>query len=104
MSMWCYFESRPGLRDFKSQISDFKSRAESCSRQIRGWAESLQNSDITGQRHLNDRTRKLYEQRKDSEQCRQSFETRERELLGRMPSNHPARLQWERRNGPLKPE
>ena len=103
-SMLCYFERRPGLRDFKSQISDLKSRAESCSRQLRGWAESLQSSDITGQRHLNHRTRKLYEQRKDSEQCRQSFETRERELLGRLPSNHPARLQWERRNGPLQPE
>ena len=103
-SMLCYFERRPGLRDFKSQISDLKSRAESCSRQLRGWAESLQSSDITGQRHLNHRTRKSYEQRKDSEQRRQSFETRERELLGRLPSNHPARLQWERRNGPLQPE
>ncbi|MFO1521600.1 MAG: four helix bundle protein [Kiritimatiellia bacterium] len=103
-SMLCYFERRPGLRDFKSQISDLKSRAESCSRQLRAWAESLQNSDITGQRHLNDRARKTYEQRKDSERRRQSFETRERELLGGLPSNHPARLQWERRYGPLQPE
>ena len=35
--------------------------AESCSRQIRGWADSLQNSDIQGQRHLDDRVRKQYE-------------------------------------------
>jgi four helix bundle protein len=43
--------------DLKSQISDLISTAESCSRQLRGWADSLQNSDIQGQRHLNERVR-----------------------------------------------
>jgi four helix bundle protein len=52
-SMLCYFERRPALRDFKSQISNLKLLAENCSRQLRGWASSLQNSDIQGQRHLN---------------------------------------------------
>ena len=45
----------------KSEISDLKSLAESCSRQIRAWADSLQNTDIKGQRHLNDQTRGRYE-------------------------------------------
>ena len=31
--------------------------AESCSRQLRAWADSLQNSDIQGQRHLNNKVR-----------------------------------------------
>ena len=44
--------------DLKSQISDLKSLAENCSRQLRGWAYSLQNSEIKGQRLLNDRVRK----------------------------------------------
>jgi hypothetical protein len=44
-----------------------RSLAESCSRQICGWANSLQNSDITGQRHLNDRTKTAYEQKRRSE-------------------------------------
>jgi len=35
-----------------------------CSRQIRGWADSLQNSDIKGQRHLNESTRGRYETQK----------------------------------------
>ena len=39
-------------------------QCESVSRQIRGWLDSLQNSDIQGQRHLNDRTRKIYEEDK----------------------------------------
>ena len=57
-----------GLRRLKSEISNFKSICESISRQIRGWTNSLQNSDIEGQRHLNDRSRAQYEslKRKDS--------------------------------------
>lgn len=46
------------ISNLKFQISGLKSLAESCSRQIRGWADSLQNSDIRGQRHLNDATRR----------------------------------------------
>ena len=43
-------------------ISDLKSHCESISRQIRAWTDSLQNSEIKGQRHLNDKTRQQYEQ------------------------------------------
>jgi len=50
--------------DLKSQISDFKSQCESISRQIRGWTNSLQNSTIQGQRHLNDTTKQAYDQQK----------------------------------------
>jgi four helix bundle protein len=52
--------------DLKSQISNLRSLAESCSRQLRAWADSLQNSDIRGQRHLNDSSRQAYDQRKRS--------------------------------------
>ncbi len=47
------------LRSFsnlKSQISNLRSLAEGISRQLRAWADSLQNSDIKGQRYLNDKT------------------------------------------------
>jgi hypothetical protein len=36
---------------------DLKLMAESGSPQLRAWADSLQDSDIKGQRHLNRRTR-----------------------------------------------
>ena len=49
------------ISDLRSEISNLKSMAESISRQIRGWADSLQNSDIKGQRHLNDDTRREYD-------------------------------------------
>jgi four helix bundle protein len=50
------------ISDLKSQISGLIPRCESISRQIRGWADSLQNSDIRGQRHLNDASRATFVQ------------------------------------------
>jgi len=73
-SMLCFFEHRPALRDFKSEISNLKSLAESCSRQLGAWAQSLQNSDITGPRHLNDQTRANYQKRKTREQGAAAFQ------------------------------
>jgi four helix bundle protein len=48
----------------KSEISDMKSLAVSVSRQLNGWAGSLQNTDIAGHRYLNDRVRSNAEQEK----------------------------------------
>jgi len=100
-SMLCFFERRPALVDFRSEISNLKSLAESCSRQLWGWADSLQNSDIAGPRHLNDRSRDAWEKRRASEEGRKTFEAREREMVSKLPPDHPARRLWEQRNGPL---
>jgi four helix bundle protein len=53
---------RSQISDLGSQIRGLIPRCESISRQIRGWADSLQNSDIRGQRHLNDASRSAYDQ------------------------------------------
>lgn len=50
-----------------SQISDLRSHAEGISRQLWGWLNSLQNSDIKGSRYLNDATRAEYDQRQRAE-------------------------------------
>jgi len=60
-SMLRFVERCPEAQHLRSQISDLKALAESCSRQIRAWADDLQNSDIKGQRHLNDQSRQQYE-------------------------------------------
>jgi hypothetical protein len=65
-------------------FSNFKSIAESCSRQLRGWADYLQHSEIKGQRHLNDKTRRHYDAAKTAEEFQQ-------ELLERLPPDHPLR-------------
>jgi four helix bundle protein len=72
----------------KSEISNLKSIAESCSRQLRGWADSLQNSDIKGQRHLNRKTREQDEQKRRA----QAFD---RKLLQYLPAGHPKRKEAE---------
>ncbi|WP_052573382.1 four helix bundle protein [Haloferula sp. BvORR071] len=100
-SMLAYFERRPALVDFKSQISNLKSLAENCSRQLRAWADSLQNSEIKGQRHLNSRSREDYRKRKDAEVRRKTFEEMERAMMSRFSPDHPLRREYERKNGPL---
>jgi four helix bundle protein len=76
--------------DLKSQISNLKSTAESCSRQLRGWADALQNSDIKGQRHLTDKSRREDEQRKRAAACQEK-------LLRALPPGHPLRKDAEER-------
>ena len=57
-SMLCLLETFPAFQDLKCEISDLKSLAEGVSRQLRAWAESLQNSPITGQRYLNEKSQR----------------------------------------------
>jgi four helix bundle protein len=64
--------------------------ALSCSKQLRGWADSLQNSDIPGQRHLNERTRRDFDQKKRAA-------TFQQELLRKLPPGHPLRKDAEER-------
>jgi len=51
-----------GTESLKPQIDRLLPQCESISRQLRGWADSLQNTDIKGQRHLNDQSRAEWEQ------------------------------------------
>jgi len=46
-----------------ANAAHLKSQAESCSKQLRGWADSLQNSTIKGQRHLTNASRVSYDKR-----------------------------------------
>jgi len=46
----------------RSEILDIRSRAESISRQLRGWCNSLQNTNIRGQRYLTDKSRRQAKQ------------------------------------------
>lgn len=73
-SMLCLLERLPGFEDLKSQISDLKSLAESVSRQLRAWADSLQNSRITGQRYLTEKTRRTEAARKDRDEFLQKLD------------------------------
>ncbi len=77
-------EVAPGLpeseiSDLRSEISAIIPLAESCSRQIRAWADSLQNTNIKGQRHLTDETRRQYDSGKRAAAFQQEIQQRFRQ-------------------------
>jgi len=87
-SMLCLLERKPALINLKSHISNLKLSAESCSRQLRAWAETLQNSDIPGTRYLNDDVRRREQHKKQADAAQQR-------LLNNLPPNHPLRRRKE---------
>src|SRR5438552_5218522 len=67
-SMYCFIERLAEFEDFRSEISDLKLKAESISRQLRAWADSLQNTEIRGTRYLTDKSRRVDERRREREE------------------------------------
>jgi len=67
------------ISNLKSEISELIALAESCSRQIRAWADKLQNTDIKGQRHLTDQGRRQYEAGKRAAAFEQAMRQRFRQ-------------------------
>ena len=95
-SMLCVIERMEPPENLRSEISNLKSSAEGISRQLRGWANSLQNSEITGQRHLNDQSKQTYDNQKRSENFRRQLQAnveqahQQREEQRKNSSNAPS--------------
>jgi four helix bundle protein len=77
-SMLCLLERLPGFADLRSEISNLKSSAEGVSRQLRAWADSLQNSGIKGQRYLTDKSHRAGEARRRREDFPQKLRANSR--------------------------
>ena len=73
-SMLHLLDRVPEFTNLKSEISDLRSKAESISRQLRAWADSLQNSDIRGTRYLTDKSRRVETRRKEREEFLKELE------------------------------
>src|SRR6266446_2195441 len=56
-SMHCLLERIPAFRSINRDLKALKPKAESCSRQLKGWIRSLQDSDLKGERHVNQKTK-----------------------------------------------
>lgn len=56
-SMMRFFARRPRMKPWLPLIEKIARVAESCARQLRAWADSLQNTEIKGQRHLTNKSR-----------------------------------------------
>ncbi|MEW6304380.1 MAG: four helix bundle protein [Verrucomicrobiota bacterium] len=85
-----FMEQRPALAAFRPELARLKSLAEFCSKQLRAWADSLQDSPIKGQRLLNQNARERTEQQKRAAAM-------QRKLLAMLPPDHP--LRRAKRNG-----
>jgi hypothetical protein len=73
-SVLCLCERLPAFSDLRSEISDLKAKGEGVSRQLRAWCNSLQNSDIRGQRYLNERSRKAANAKREREELMKELE------------------------------
>ena len=60
-SMLCLFERLPLSGNLIKEIKAIKLKAESCSRQLKAWINSLQDSDLKGERYVNEKTRRATE-------------------------------------------
>ena len=67
-SMLCLLERIPAFRSLNREIEVIKKRAESCSRQLKAWAQSLQNSKFRGERHVNQRTKRINQAAREREE------------------------------------
>jgi hypothetical protein len=61
--------------------------AENISRQLRGWADALQNSEIKGQRYLNEKTRRVAQATRDREEFREELRRAQEANMAR-PNAH----------------
>lgn len=85
-SALCFTERFPEAGHLKAQIAECKALAESGSRQIRARADELQNCDIKGQRHLNEQSRRQYQERHRTE----TFQRQLDDIVRRArPQDHP---------------
>lgn len=67
-SMLCLLERMPNFRSLDKEIAPLKKRAESCSRQLKAWAQSLQNSEFRGERHVNQRIKRISQAAREREE------------------------------------
>jgi four helix bundle protein len=67
-SMLCLIERMPSFKKLKADIKALKDKAESCSRQLKAWAQALQNSDFKGERHVNQKMKRAAQAAKEREE------------------------------------
>lgn len=88
-SVLCLLELLPPFRDLKSEISNLKSRSVSISRQLGGWANSLQNSEIKGQRYLTDNTRRASQAAREREESLEELRRMQEERIAKLQTPRP---------------
>ena len=72
-SMLCLLERVTSFKALSADIKALKQKAESCSRQLKAWAQSLQDSDFKGERHVNEKTKRAAQAAREREEFMQEL-------------------------------
>jgi four helix bundle protein len=57
-SMLCLLNRLSPFQSLDTEINSVRMKAESCSRQLKAWIKSIQDSSFRGERHVNSRTKR----------------------------------------------
>lgn len=74
-SMLCLLERIPNFQPLRATIAKLKQNAEGCSRQLKGWAQSLQDSGFKGERHVNQKTKRAAQAAREREEFLEELRT-----------------------------
>lgn len=72
--MLCLLERLPVFDDLRFEISNLKLSSEGVSRQLRAWADFLQNSEVQRQRYLTNKTKSSSKEAREREEFLKELE------------------------------
>ena len=78
--MCCLLDRLPGFIELKQEIREVKNKAESCSKQLKAWAESIQNSDHKGERYVTEKLKRSDQAAREREEFLRSCWKSERRM------------------------
>jgi hypothetical protein len=67
-SMLCLLDRTPAFAALRKETKSIRSKAESCSRQLKAWAKSLQDSDFRGERHVKAKVKRASQAAKERQE------------------------------------
>lgn len=81
-SMLAMMDFLPDAETVRSDVQEYKQTVESITRQIRGWAQSLQDSPIKGQKYLTQESREEEQKRKSQQVFLETIEAMTKKSRG----------------------
>jgi seryl-tRNA synthetase len=66
--MCCLLDRLPDFAELKTEIRSVKAKAESCSKQLKSWKESIQNSDYRGERYVTEKLKRSAQASREREE------------------------------------
>jgi four helix bundle protein len=83
-SMSCLLARLPGFVELSGGTRSVKSQAESCSKQLKAWAQSLQDSDYKGERYVTEKLKRSDQATREREEfLKELLEIRKKDAASR---------------------